>query len=43
MIEPLSNEKAKEIFRELKVECEYLFEFKIQKAIPIHRGWLNLK
>ncbi|PFN91802.1 homoserine kinase [Bacillus thuringiensis] len=43
MIEPLSNEKATMIFQELKVECETLFEFKIQNAIPIHRGWLNLK
>ncbi|MED2788365.1 phosphotransferase [Bacillus thuringiensis] len=43
MIEPLSNEKATMIFQELKVECETLFEFKIRNAIPIHRGWLNLK
>ncbi|MED3323030.1 phosphotransferase [Bacillus thuringiensis] len=43
MIEPLSNEKATIIFQELKVECETLFEFKIRNAIPIHRGWLNLK
>ncbi|PFR77175.1 homoserine kinase [Bacillus cereus] len=43
MIEPLSNEKATMIFQELKVECEILFEFKIRNAIPIHRGWLNLK
>ncbi|PFE97976.1 homoserine kinase [Bacillus thuringiensis] len=43
MIEPLSNEKATMIFQELKVECEALFEFKIRNAIPIHRGWLNLK
>ncbi|HDR7779466.1 phosphotransferase [Bacillus cereus] len=43
MIEPLSNEKAKMILQELQVECESLFEFKIQKVIPIHRGWLNLK
>ncbi|MES9784299.1 phosphotransferase [Bacillus thuringiensis] len=43
MIEPLSNEKATMIFHELKVECETLFEFKIRNAIPIHRGWLNLK
>ena len=31
------------ILQELQVECESLFEFKIQKVIPIHRGWLNLK
>ncbi|MEC1969701.1 phosphotransferase [Bacillus cereus] len=43
MIEPLSNKKATMIFQELKVECETLFEFKIRNAIPIHRGWLNLK
>lgn len=43
MIEPLSNEKATMIFQELKIECENLFEFKIRNAIPIHRGWLNLK
>ncbi len=43
MIEPLSNEKATMIFQELKIECETLFEFKIRNAIPIHRGWLNLK
>ena len=43
MIESLSNEKANMILQELQVECESLFEFKIQKVIPIHRGWLNLK
>ncbi|MCU5534184.1 phosphotransferase [Bacillus cereus] len=43
MIESLSNEKANMILQELQVECESLFEFKIKKVIPIHRGWLNLK
>ncbi|KYQ00029.1 hypothetical protein B4079_4811 [Bacillus cereus] len=43
MIESLSNEKANMILQELQVECESLFEFQIQKVIPIHRGWLNLK
>lgn len=43
MIESFSNEKANMILQELQVECESLFEFKIKKVIPIHRGWLNLK
>ncbi|MGN4470654.1 phosphotransferase [Bacillus cereus group sp. MYBK40-2] len=43
MIELFSNEKANMILQELQVECESLFEFKIKKVIPIHRGWLNLK
>ncbi|TBX52560.1 homoserine kinase [Bacillus mycoides] len=43
MIEPLSNEKANLIFKELKEECEKLFDLNIRKATPINRGWLNLK